>query len=198
MANVVLRKEKCIMTGFVPTLTIDYLQRALAPRAKNRKAASERKTYSVLELQERHRQIIRLKFEGLKNVEIAKQLMITPQNVSDVLNSLPAQEVLAEMHAAADKKTVLSAHEMMETAREAHELLKDVLKGNIEASTETRVKVATDYMARAGFAPIAKSQAQVVNGHFTSQELQDLKERAQAAKAEVHVAPENVITLRPS
>lgn len=186
------------MSKFIPQLNADYMALALRPRDKRRKPLSERKVSYVVDLQSRHRQIIRLHYEGMKNVDIAARLCITPENVSQVLNSQLAQEHLAMMHQASDTKVMLSATEMMETAAEAHKLLKATMLGEEEASIELRTKIATDYMARAGYAPIAKSQAAVVNGHFSMQELDELKARAAAARAEVGTSPENVIQIRPS
>lgn len=193
------------MTGFIPKINADYMAIATAPRSKSRKAIADRKRWDVKDLQEVHRRILRLKYQGLKNTEIALKCGLTEATISLVVNSQLGREHLAKMHEAADTKMILTEREIADAAVEAHRLLKSVMQADpgYEADIKTRVSVAESYLGRAGFAPVARNQ-QVSPSHFSQKELDDAKERAAEAKKELApvegqtVPPSNIVPLKAS
>ena len=180
------------------TINHDYLA-AIRARTANRRAKKPDGggKWEAKALQTRHHQIIRMHLDGMRNIDIAEQLGITACNVSDVLNSDLARQHIAKLTAAADKTAVVSHLEFQAAAVEANKYLRDIIKGVEEAPVNTRVQVCQNYLDRAGYAPIAKSQVAVAHGHFDPDDLKALKERAERAKREQLAIPVNVVPIKP-
>ncbi len=169
---------------------------ATAPRSGRRKAIGTRKRWDVKDLQENHRRILRLKYQGLKHEKIAEECGVSAVTVSGIVNSELGRRQLAAMHEAADTKAILTEREIAEEAMEAHKLLKGVMRGEegFEADIKTRVAIAEGYLGRAGFAPVSKNQT-VPHTTFNPKDIDEAKERAAAAKVELAPIPENVVPL---
>lgn len=155
-------------------------------RRDRRKVPNDiRRTWQVSEIWDRHHKIKRLIFLGYDNVEIAEKVGCHTQTVSLVRNSKVIKDQLAVMHAAADAKTIDIRREIQELAPVCLDLLKDVVKGDRDgknANIALRTRTAQDILDRAGHGRIQRSEALV--GHFTADELREIKEDAKAKARE--------------
>jgi DNA-binding CsgD family transcriptional regulator len=180
------------------TINHDYLAMIKSRKDGRRARRNEEraKVGDVRTLQARHYQVIRMHVDGMKNVDIAEQLGITPMSVSQIINSDLSREHIAKLTAAADKTAVVSHLEFQAAAVEANKYLRGIIRGEEEAPVNTRVQVCQNYLDRAGYAPIAKSQVAVAHGHFDPDDLKALKERAERAKREQLAIPVNVVPIK--
>lgn len=181
------------------TINHDYLAMIKSRKDGRRARRNEEraKVGDVRTLQARHYQVIRMHVDGMKNVDIAEQLGITPMSVSQIINSDLSREHIAKMMAASDKTAIVSHLEFQAAAVEANKYLRGIIRGEEEAPVNTRVQVCQNYLDRAGYAPIAKSQVAVAHGHFDPDDLKALKERAERAKREQQAIPVNVVPIKP-
>jgi len=146
----------------------------------------EHRQYSVQALHERHHQMLRLALIGHQTSEIAEILGVTPQNVSDVLNSPLAAEQLSVMKVAADTKAIDIARMLQEEAPKCLELLKQIREGK-ELSGERptlklRMEAAESLLDRQGTSKIQNIRGLVGHAIVTDEVLQEIKEKATAAK----------------
>jgi hypothetical protein len=112
--------------------------------------------YSVKRVNQRHHLMIRLMMLGLGNKEIATQLGVTPQNVSDVRNSPLVQEKLAFLQTKADVRTLDVMDDLARDAGNNIALLKEVRDGKLTQDVRVRVQVAQDLLDRGGYGKVQK------------------------------------------
>mgnify|MGYP001598133093 FL=1 len=142
-----------------------------------------KRRYDVKALWERHHEIIRQVVLGRSNGEIAAELQITPQTVSNVRNSPLAQEHVQALSNARDNETVDIARRIEEFAPVALSLLEDIVSGRVDgASVALRAKYASAHLGRAGYGEVHKVHA--LHGHVTGAELESIKARALNAARE--------------
>lgn len=131
--------------------------------------------YAIQALWDVHHEITRLALLGLKHVDIANTLGITPTMVSYTLNSPIVKRQLAIMRGARDAEAVDVAAQIKSLAPKAVEVLEDLLTSESESM---KYKAATGILDRAGHAPVQRLQASVAHGYFTADEIADIKSRA--------------------
>lgn len=136
--------------------------------------------YEVQEIQERHREMIRLSVMGCNNKEIAHQLGVSPQNVSDVLNSRLVKLHMQKLQAVRDAAVAEAQIDLADMLPQAVEHYRDVLEGRVDPQDKTRV--AGEVLDRAGVVKTAKIEAMHTTLDLT--ELQKIKERSLAAARE--------------
>ena len=141
--------------------------------------------FKVSKIWENHHEIKRRVLLGQKNTVIAEALGCSVATVSNVRNSPVVQDELAIMRGARDAYTVDIARDIQEFAPKALDLLKDLILGKgpgENASIALRGKYASNWLDRAGYAPIRKEQR--ISTHLTAEEIQGIKERAQSVMAD--------------
>ena len=177
-------------TSFASVSTgVDYLAAARAPRDSRRLPTGKRR-YEIKDIQHRHREIIRLAMLGMKQVDIAKALGITPQNVSTVLNSQPIVNELAKLHEVADKNVVdvnAEVKAMIPKALETHrEIMEERKQVEVDGKqleiyaydAPTRQRSADRVLDMAGHSRIQRVQGEIVHGYLSLNEIEAIKRRA--------------------
>ena len=151
-----------------------------------RMPADERKTPEIKALWQRSHEIIRLNVKGYKGTEIAEILNITPQTVSNTLNSELAKRLISDLTYEKDievKKTVEKVRILSNKALETyHEFFDD--EGN-ELSLKDKREGAKDFLNdMSGLRAPTKVQSHSVHTTLTAEELQGFKDRGMEAMKE--------------
>ncbi len=144
------------------------------PRQYNRKN-------QLQEIWGRHKEIIRMHILGFKSVAIAKELNVTPQSISHVLNSAITKTRVDELQNLADENAVDMNKRFRESASDAQDLLVAVMEDKDE-DIKTRVKVAMDQLDRGGHAPIRKIEGKHLLGIFDASDIGDMARDADEIK----------------
>jgi predicted transcriptional regulator len=131
--------------------------------------------YNIKEMWDCHHEVVRLALLGLKHVDIANTLGVTPVMVSYTLNSPIVKRQLAIMRGARDAEAVDVAAQIKALAPKAVEVLEGLLESESEGM---KFKAATGVLDRAGHAPVQRLQASMAVGHFTADEIAEIKNRA--------------------
>ena len=145
-----------------------------------RNATGERK-YTLQTMWDIHHEIKRRLLLGQKQVDIAEQLGVTEPMVSYTKNSPIVQRELSYMQAARDTNCVDIAKQIKEYEPQAVKLLGDVMN-NPNHPVHLRVKVAMDILDRGGHAAPTRVTGEILHGHFTAADIDDIKERARLAR----------------
>lgn len=144
----------------------------------------ERRTFQVDHIWESHHEVMRRILLGQKNTEIAQATGLTTATISYIRNSPVIQEHLQIMEGARDAKTVDLAAEIRACAPIAHELLKDIVQGEGDSlrgekpTLGQRAKEANNLLDRAGYTPVRAVRGEIMHGHFTADEIEEIKNRA--------------------
>ena len=163
---------------------------------RRRLPSAPKKGFEPTQMWAIYEDITRRIFLGQKSVAIANDLDITPQMVSYVRNSEMVQEKLAIMQLAADKDAVSVQNRIKELAPKALELLEDAIsEGKIGTETipaQLRLGHAEKLLDRAGYAAPKETRNLNLHGHFTTEDIENIKERAidRAVEAAIVVEPE--------
>ena len=131
--------------------------------------------YNIKEMWDCHHEVVRLALLGLKHVDIANTLGVSPVMVSYTLNSPIVKRQLAIMRGARDAEAVDVAAQIKALAPKAVEILEKLMDSEQESM---QFKAATGVLDRAGHAPVQRLQASMAVGHFTADEIKDIKNRA--------------------
>lgn len=145
-------------------------------------APATNRRFEIQEMWERHHQICRLAVLGLKGVEIARQLGISEQTVSNTLNSAIVKRHLSILRDAADLAAVDVAAEIKALAPLATKRIRGILE-NDNAEDKLHASVAQDILDRAGHGAIKKVQSENLHAHLTLDEIEEIKARARELAA---------------
>jgi hypothetical protein len=166
------------------------------PKPPHEKYAGERepdarykdrtKTFQVQHMWEIHHEITRRLLLGQRAADIAHDLSISPSMVSYVRNSPVVKDRLEIMKGARDADTIDLAKRIRENAPIALRLLEDIIEGEVltasgerlEVPVGMRAKEANNMLARAGYGPITNVKGQHLHGHFTREDIEEIKNRA--------------------
>lgn len=134
------------------------------------------------ELKTQHREIARLRFEGLSPQEISVRMEMKLQTVYNILRDPMCKSYIDGLQDKADVATLDVRKELVKLNTHALATLKTLLtEGNIPANVQ--LGAAKDVLDRTGYKPI--EQHQHLHGHFTAEDIQKLKERAQQEKEQI-------------
>jgi len=137
---------------------------------------STHKKYQVEQMWDVHHSIIRMALTGMKYVEIASALRISPVTVSYTLRSPIVLRQLEQMRAVVDLESVDVAKKIAELAPRAVEVLEDLLDNNLP---NVQLKAAESVLDRAGFAAVQRIKVDsTLTHHFSADEITDIKNRA--------------------
>ena len=157
--------------SFVPAR--EFTDRRFA-RANGRKRANP----PIRALWDKHHEVIRLIVLGKTNVEIAKLLGCTKENISTIRNEPLVQAQVASLTSQADAEIVDIAKRISEIAPKAIDKLEQVLDSS-ETNAALQVTVARDLLDRAGHGAV--KQHQVVSTHLSKEDLSEIKNRARSS-----------------
>ncbi len=91
---------------------------------------------------------------GMKNVEIAEVLRISPQSVSNTINDPRAKDVIIQAQQHASENVLDLNQRLKETAAEAYEAVVEVMRNSEDE--RLRAKVGFGLLDRAGYTPIQR------------------------------------------
>lgn len=150
---------------------------------RRRVPGATRRCYQVTKMWDMHHEIARRIVLGQKNVQIANALGVSPTLVSNVRNSPVVKEKIELLRGARDAETVDIAKQIQELAPHALSLLEDLIKsGDVDGEkipARLRAHHAEKLLDRAGHGAPKIIQGQLLHGHFTKQDIDEIKERAQ-------------------
>ena len=136
---------------------------------------------------------------GQKASSIAEEMGVSRAMVSYVRKSRVVQDRLDELKAERDSDSVDLARYIKQKAPQALRLLDKIIAGDIDAPTTVRAREANNWLDRAGYAPVRSIQAQHIHGHFTADEIEDLKRQAIAnGFAKPSAATQHLIDVTPA
>lgn len=158
---------------------------------KRRTLPDMKKSFVVAHMWERHEEIARRIALGQKNVDIAKALGVSEVNVSQVRNSPVVRDKINSLKDRMDDKAVDVGARIQELAPLALKTLEKVLEDEEDTVPLTlKVKTAQDILDRAGHAAIRKIQGNVLHGHFTKDDIEEIKQLARTNGVIVDVSAE--------
>jgi len=160
---------------------------ARPPSTKTRK-------YNISNIWSVHREILRRHFVGQKAAEIAKDLSISKQTVSNTINSPLGKEILEALHQGADRSSEDIQARIKELAPEALDVVEGILTNEGEPS-KLRSGLALKVLGLAGYVEPQKIQAQVGVGLISQDDISRMKASVQDAQFE-EVSPETALARR--
>jgi hypothetical protein len=132
--------------------------------------------YQVTQLWDLHHEITRLALIGMKHIDIATKLGVSPVTVSYTLRSPIVARQLDQMRAVRDLEAVDIAKEIAELAPRAVEILADLMDDPLP---NIKLKAAESILDRAGYAAVQRVKVDTnVNHHFSADEIREIKNRA--------------------
>lgn len=164
---------------------IDYLR-----NVRNRKDRRYRpngldvKCDSIVDIQARTRQIMRLKLAGLTNTEVAQTVGCSTNTVSTHLNSPAVQEEFAKLQEAADIHVVEGQRKLATAVEKATEvLINGVSKPSMDPKLQ--VKCATEILDRTGISRVTKTESRHTHAHLGADDLREILARGLEARREM-------------
>ena len=158
------------------------------PTDKRRLPPTTKKSWEVGEIHQMHHEVIQRIFLGMRNVEIAQELGVSEQIISQIKNSQVVRERLDIMRGAAQADTVDLGKEIMELAPRALDLVREAIDGEAgDLGVKEQLKCAERLLDRAGFAgtkTVVGIHAHQHN-HFTPDDIEDIKRRAREVTVSV-------------
>jgi predicted transcriptional regulator len=133
-------------------------------------------TYDIKQLWQRSHEILGLALQGMKQVEIAKILNISPVTVSNTLNSTLGKEKLAGMRAARDEEYIDINEKVKELTIRSLNVYEELLQPTIDPrmKKETADTVVLDI---AGMRAPVKIRSESLNATASLEEIEDFKKR---------------------
>lgn len=148
-----------------------------------RLATVDSRKYQILDLHERHHQILRMLVLGHDPKSIADTLGCTTATVGNVQHSELGRRQLSVMRGAADAQAVDVAAEIKRLAPIALVRLEEILTKPDVPDTLV-VSVSKDILDRAGHGAPKIIQGQFTHAHLTKQDIEDMKKRADEITAQ--------------
>lgn len=149
---------------------------------------------TIKELNDRHHAIIRMHVLGYSQTEISNALRISQTTVCHVLQNSAVREKIDDLRTQLDNGTEDMAKAIQGLAPSALRVMQDALEGVNRVTldgTETvtvikpkeRLTAARDILDRSGHGAVSRSE--VATMHLTPDELQEIRERANAARPRI-------------
>jgi len=124
---------------------------------------------------ELHHEVCRLALIGMKQIDIANHLGVSPVMVSYTLRSPIVRRQLDQLKAVRDIEAIDISKEIQELAPRAVKVLEELMNGDLP---NLKYKAAADVLDRAGFAAVHTLRTENIHAHFTADEIADIKKRA--------------------
>ena len=143
----------------------------------------ERKTHDINSLWQRSHEILALAVRGLKQVDIAEILNITPQTVSNTLNSDLGKQKLSFLRKSRDEKAIIAADKIDILTQQALAVYGQIFEDESgEVNLDMKKKTAdTVALELSGLRAPTKIQAHTVHSIATLKEIESFKERGREA-----------------
>lgn len=143
-----------------------------------------RRKYNITHMWQHHHEILRLVLLGHKPADIAQLLGVTPQTVSNTVNSPLGRAKLALMRAERDQNSVNVAAVIKDLQGNALDVVAEFVdpeKGK-NKDDRLRLKAAFDLLDRGGHAAPKVIQAQHMHAVIQPQDMVEIKRRSDAAR----------------
>jgi Bacterial regulatory proteins, luxR family len=151
-----------------------------APSSSSDRRFVETRSYNIQALWDHHHEIARRLALGQSNVEIAEQLNITPQTVSNFRNSPLGKKVLSQLQEQLYSETIDVAKRIQDFAPKALALIEEIIEGkHKQASLALRAKYASQHLGRAGYGELKK--VAIASTSLSRDEIDEIKQRAREA-----------------
>lgn len=137
--------------------------------------AETHKQYQIEQMWEVHHEICRLTLIGMKQIDIANHLNVSPAMVSYVLRSPIVKNQLANMSASRNVEAMDIDAEIKALAPAAVKVMEELMDSELP---NVRLKAAQDVLDRAGHAAIRTIRTENSHVHFTPDEIMEIKNRA--------------------
>lgn len=161
-------------------------------RDTDQRRSKDRETYDIKQMWQRHHEIVNLAAKGFKQTDIAEILNISPQTVSNTLNSKLGKEKLSEIRQDRDeeaRKTVEKIRVLTNKALSVYNSVLDDESG--ECGLKDKMKAAdTVLLELSGLRVPTRIQSQSVHTMLTAAEVAELKQRGISAMREAGMIAE--------
>ena len=147
-----------------------------------RKDGRERK-FKIKEIHKRHREMARLAAMGLSNLEISRQIGVTPQCVSDSINSPLLRSHINDLQASRDGSVAAQARRLSRLASQAIDNIEKGVSGETQLESKDLMRLSTDVLDRTGHGKTHKLEGKMSHGHMTVSDIEELKKRHAEEKA---------------
>ncbi len=136
---------------------------------------STHKQYQIEQMWEIHHEICRLALIGMKSIDIATHLNISPVTVSYVLRSPIVQRQIGQLEAVRDIDAIDASVEIKKLVPAAIKKMDDLMDCGLP---NVEIKAAADILDRAGYAAVKTLRTENIHAHFSADEISDIKKRA--------------------
>lgn len=133
------------------------------------------KKYQIEQMWDLHHEVCRLALIGMKQVDIANHLGVSPVMVSYTLRSPIVRRQLDQMNASRNLDALDVAQEIKNLAPKAVQILEEMMDSELP---NIKLKAATDILDRAGHAAVKTLRTENIHAHFSTDEIADIKKRA--------------------
>lgn len=137
----------------------------------------EGRKYQIQHMWGLHHEICRLALLGMKQVEIAERLNVTPATVGNTLGSEIVKKQMMILRGARDASTVDVARRIQEMLPEALDVMENILR-NENASSAVRFGVAKDLLDRGGHGAPKVIETRGFMTHLSGEDIERIKQRA--------------------
>ena len=153
-------------------------------REPDLRRVEERKTYDIKALWQRSHEILALAIQGMKQVEIAEILNITPQTVSNTLNSDLGKQKLSVMRKGRDEKAIEISEKIDTLAKKALDVYNEIFDNEDGTINYDLQKKTADTVMLELSGHRAPTKIQSFQATATIQEIEEFKKRGIQAQRE--------------
>ena len=153
-------------------------------REPDLRRVEDRKTYDIKSLWQRSHEIIALAVRGLKQVEIAEILDVTPQTVSNTLNSDLGQQKLSLMRKGRDDEALKVSERIEALTQKALDVYDKIFDNVGDQIPITLQKQTADTVALELSGYRAPTKIQSFHASATLEEIEEFKQRGLKAQRE--------------
>ena len=152
-------------------------------RGPDLRRVEDRKTHDINSLWQRSHEILALAVRGMKQTEIAEVLDITPQTVSNTLNSDLGRQKLSILRKNRDEKAVEASERIDILTQQALAVYGEIFEDESgQVNMMDKKKTAdTVVLELSGFRVPVKVQSHSVHSTATLEEIEQFKERGKKA-----------------
>lgn len=133
--------------------------------------------YQITDLSERHNEILEMHALGMKSVDIAKVLGVTPIMVNYTVNSELGRARIAEIRSLSVADTVDIAKRIQDALPDAIAFLHDTVRAE-DVSVGLRIKASTELLDRGGFPRATRVEGKFMTAHLTHDDVEEIKREA--------------------
>lgn len=133
----------------------------------------------VAKLRGQHERILELASLGYRQVDIANELGISSQTVSNLMRSSLGKARMAELNADRKARFDERAARLDALADSALSVYEDVFLGHEPLDPRDKVKVAADVLDRAGLPKTSRSEKTTMRATLTAEQIREINARAE-------------------